>query len=167
MLCIASISCYIINICLQHHKSVTHTALFCTIRCLSSCIWLLINKVYPLKCHCIVYCINCMLFFFLCAMWLHCADWCCIVISLIWLAELCVYLSRAPSVSYTRTFNSKAFVLAPSSWSLWNPNSVLQIEDNTGGSVLLYLHRIHLHRFNMRGRLIKMHRGSSVQVKGL
>jgi len=37
------------------------------------------------------------------------------------------------------TFNSKAFVLAPSSWSLWNPNSELQVEDrqHTGGSVLL------------------------------
>lgn len=27
------------------------------------------------------------------------------------------------------TFNSKAFILAPSSWSLWNPNSELQVED--------------------------------------
>lgn len=37
------------------------------------------------------------------------------------------------------TFNSKAFVMAPSSWSLWNPNSELQVEDrkHTGVSVIV------------------------------
>lgn len=37
------------------------------------------------------------------------------------------------------TFNSKAFVLAPSSWSLWNPNSELQAKDNTEAVLLLQL----------------------------
>ncbi len=135
-------------------KSVTHTALFNAMLVsvhYSNCVLLLINKVYtdPLECHCILCCINITLFF--------CATRVYLQSDVIWFAELCVYLS--PGIHQCHTFNSKAFVLAPSSWSLWNPNSVLQIEDNTGGSVLLYLHRIHLHRFNMRGRLVKCTEG--------
>lgn len=43
------------------------------------------------------------------------------------------------------TFNSKAFVLAPSSWILWNPNSELQVVDrHTGGSKLLGSKQIYL-----------------------
>ncbi len=113
------------------------------------CCWLIKSTQTPLSA--IAYCVVSILRLFFCATRVYLQS------DVIWFAELCVYLS--PGIHQCHTFNSKAFVLAPSSWSLWNPNSVLQIEDNTGGSVLLYLHRIHLHRFNMRGRLVKCTEG--------